>query len=248
MNQQFTIRDFIDNRWADAKSQLSGLDPEFVRNVETLDRAQKSGLLVPRRRELPLPNRRLSDEWHELLSTTMEIVEELDRLLLTVSLMDPKKSTGIDRRLAVYYFDVWVQRVFNLCDKVEKLVARTCRLLLRGRKSANWKEIETRYRSHIKGRVKNEIEELRSPAVHGAGGKGTLSRRVITEEHQGWEISVVFGPSIIEEIRDAHYTNETLMSPEQWFENSGAKTNYVVETLGAILLDLDREISGARTT
>lgn len=248
MDQQFTIRDFIDNRWADAKHELSRLDSVFVRTVESIDNSQKLGLVIPGVDSLTVPTTRLPSNWHELLALTMECVTELDRLHMTVSLMDPVSSPGIDRRLCVYYFDVWVQRVFNLCEKVERLVVKSCRLLLRGNSSTEWKERETHYRSLIKSQVQNEIEELRSPSVHGAGGKGLLSARVMSEEHQRWEIIVVGGPHMIDDILKQSYGHVGLLPPPAFFKVVEGKTDYVIQTLGGILLELDRELTRANVS
>ena len=243
MNRQFTIRDFIDNRSADAKTELSKVDPTFVLNVETIIRVQQLGLVLPAVSSLPIPTTRLSEVWHELLSVSMEIVQELERLDLTVSLLDPNNSEGIDRQLDTYYFDVWIQQVFNLCEKVKRLVAKSCRLLLRRLEQTDWKDRETYYRKLIKENGQDEIEQLRSPAVHGAGGKGLLASRVITEEHQGWELVAVVGPKMVDEIIAAMNSDEDLMSPDQFFNILKAKADFVVTSLGAILLRLDRELS-----
>lgn len=242
---EFTIRNFIDNRWYDAKRELSIVDRDFVSEVESIVRTQNLGLVLPSGLSLPTPTFRLSSKWHDLLALTMEVVEELDRLNLTVTLMDPNNSHGIDRRLGVYYFDVWIQRVFNLCEKLDKLVANTCRLLLRNKKPDKWRAREDYYRALIKAKVQDEIEKHRSPSVHGAGGQGILSGRVITEDHQGWEISVVGGPQMIDIMMEERYQAGGLLDPEGYFQIAGVLTQSVVVNLTTILLELDQELAQA---
>lgn len=242
---EFSIRNFIDNRWDDAKIKLSRVDLEFVGKVESAFRAAKLGLVSPSLDSLPTPTTRLSSGWHDLLALSMEVVQEIDRLQLTVSLMNPNNSPDIDRRLTVYYLDVWVQLVFNLCEKLDKLVCNSCRLLLRNKVPDNWREREDHYRDLIKTKVQNEIEKFRSPSVHGAGGVGILAGRVISEEYQAWEISVVVGPHTIDDIIEAAYHPGGSLPPGESSRVMVAKTDFVVLALGTILLELDRELAEA---
>ena len=193
MAQLSSIRDFVDRRWSDAKEKLLELDPEFVRRVETLDRISKLSFELPGTTELPTPSRRLSKDWQNLLAATFDVVHELDNLQTTLSLLCSNTSPGTRGRLAAYYYDVWVQQVFNLCDKVNRFVTLYCKLYCLRRGKDNRERTTNAYRNKIKGRVQRDIELLRSPLVHGAGGKGTLAERVISEEYQGWEINVVAG-------------------------------------------------------
>ena len=239
MNQEFTVGDFINNRWADAKQELLLIDADFVNTVEAYRRASDLGLSLPNGSELPTPAHRLPARWHNLLAATTDVVHELDNLNLNVSLMDAGVSPGIDRRLAVYHFEVWVQHVFNLCDKVRRqFVTLSCRQYFAKKK---WKERADYYNSQIKLKVQDEIEEFRSGLVHGVGGKGTLSQRVITDQFQGWEICVVGGPWMIDEIRESSYQGG--QSADYFARLLPGKTEYVVQTLGAILAGLEREIT-----
>ena len=244
-DQQFTIRDFIDNRWRDARIKLSSIDPEFVQRIDMIESSQRVGLVIPGLDALPDPSHRLPDIWHGLLATSMDVVEELERLHFTVSLMDPDGHHEIDRRLDVYYFGVWLQDVYNFCEKVDKLATKSCRVLLRPHRSIDWGTRQIYYRRQIKAQVRDQIDQLRSPAVHGSGGRGTLPQRVITDQHQGWEVMVAGGPRMIDEVLEAFGRSEGDLPPRRFFSVLTDKTEYVVVTLGAILHDLDREILDA---
>ena len=125
MNRDFTLRTFIENRWIDAKEELDKRDPVFIHSVETyriLIEGHK--LILPEK--ILQPSQPSSPRWHKLLETTLDIMQDLRRLDLTVSLITP----SIGRKIAHYYYDVWIQIVSNLCDKVKLLVTHCCRLYL----------------------------------------------------------------------------------------------------------------------
>lgn len=241
MGEPFTIRDFINNRWADAKEELLRRDPSFVKTLEAYVHAPKLGLLLPKNSKLPIPTTGLSVRWHKLLEATYDIVNALDTLHLNVTLLEH----GIDRRLAVYHFDAWVQHVFNLCDKIRRqLVTLSCRQYFPGKQQEKGKQLIVHYSQQIKSKVQDEVDQYRSPLVHGAGGMGTLAQRAMTDQLQSWEIFVVGGDRMIDETLQAFYKSG---HPEVDFsEILPGKTEFVVNTLGAILEDLEKDINSAK--
>ena len=91
MNQEFTLKTFMENWWVDAKEELGKQDPAFIRLVETyiiLREDQK--LILPQK--ILSPSQPLPSRWHKLLETTVTIMQDMKRLELTTSLITP--STG----------------------------------------------------------------------------------------------------------------------------------------------------------
>ena len=241
MEEAFTIRTFIDNRWADAKAELLKLDDGFVAKVEALDNASKLGLLLLEETKLPEPSVRLSSVWHDLLAATFDIVQRLDSLEMNVSLLDPKAHSDVNRRIDVYHFEAWVQRVYNLCDIVNRrLITLSSKRYFKKNGKANSNQLSKKYISMVKSKIQNKIGQFRHELVHGAGGNGSIWKRVITDEYEGWEVCVVGGAWMIEETLKASY--QSGMPPQQFFEILKQKTEYVTTTLGEILKELEEEI------
>ena len=66
----------------------------------------------------------LSDIWHDLLEISLEIYQELWRFEFTVALMKSETSG----QMLWYCFDTWTQDAYNLCEKVNVLIAHTCKV------------------------------------------------------------------------------------------------------------------------
>jgi len=160
----------------------------------------------------------------------MDVVLDLDRLSMTVSMMDPAQ-TNIDRRRSVYFYDVWIQQVYNLCEKIKLLIRHTCRL----HKPEGWTAMQSRYIEEVKSKVQSKIG-YRSPIVHGDGGDGTLPQIVISGQDGGWEMLVIAGPAMINTLLEETYgygppTNALAQ-----------QTEYVISALGSILQEFEIEM------
>ncbi len=240
MNEDFAVLTFIENRWAEARQELAKKDPGFIRTVEAHDYVVGQGLLLPQ--TIPTPSRHLPARWHQVLETTMEIIRELERLQLTVSLAEPdpnsKETPQTGRQIGWYFFEMWVQNAHNLCDKVKLLVTHCCRLYQLGGSKVG-------YQQEITAKLQGRLGKLRQPLVHGAGGQETIAHLAITVENQGWEVSVAQGPAIINEIMRGAY--EQGDSRKVYFERLEKLTDLLLYRLAQTLYQLDQEINRAKT-
>src|ERR687896_2346614 len=103
MRDQFTIYNFIENRWTDAKKQLQRQDLAFVATVEAYGSLWDQGIVLPELTNFSRPRYPLQ-RWYRLLETTVDIVQELQRIDTTTS---QAQSAG-NRENARYYYDMWV--------------------------------------------------------------------------------------------------------------------------------------------
>jgi hypothetical protein len=114
------ISSFIEHRWAEAQEELKRIDSGFVNAFSAYDTLTNHGLWLPD--NLPTTSKRLGKRWHMLLESTVELIRQIDRLHLTVS----KTQTAPNRRETLYYMDTWVEESYSLCEKVKRLIERSC--------------------------------------------------------------------------------------------------------------------------
>ncbi|MCI0830172.1 MAG: hypothetical protein J4N67_08550 [Chloroflexi bacterium] len=187
MSNYFGIQDFIDNRWAEAKLELEMVAPTFFHALQAHEGLQKFGFVLPE--ALPVPEQRFAAPWHELLESTMDVTQAVERLNITLGLLE-----GVsEKNLAKYYYEVWLQSAYALCAKVESLIAHTCKV------HSVRLELKREYQALVKSIVRDEIDKRRTAFVHGANrpdGKIAIVATVMTD-HGYWEGAVFLGPEII---------------------------------------------------
>ncbi len=241
------IREFIERRWSEAKTALIASDPDFVQRVDTSVRASDIGLIIPGEESIPKASHQLSDRWHSLLSLTYEVVQELGRLHLTMQFMSPDFNSSINREQSTYFLDVWIQRIFNLCEKLIATMKHTIRIYRDEQGLSNHASIERKYSNLVKQQVRDHVEKLRSPSVHGEGGSGNISTRVITEDHQSWELILMGGSRMIDQMLEQSYSGEGTLDPQSFYESLVANHSRAIQTLGNILKELDEELGSITT-
>lgn len=227
MSEQFSINNFMANRWAEAKEILSQQDSAFVKTIGVYDALRgEMGLTLPD--NPPTPSFRLEPRWYDLLESTMDISQHLRRLELTVSKVD----SAANRRDAIYYFNTWVQDIWSLCEKICRLISVSCSLYSLGKR-------KEKYRQEVKVKVQDKAGQMRHALVHGADeqGKGFgINARAITEDRL-WELGVALGP---DNIPQADSFNQEAPS---WLRQNKAVTLDILATLGSILFGLDQDIA-----
>lgn len=228
MAQQFTITDFIAHRWDEAKAVLSRHDPGFVATVNVYFDVKERGLILPN--VPPPPSHRLSAKWYELFESTMDVSEQLDRLDVTVRKIDG----AANHHEAHYYFETWVQDIYNLCEKIGRMISLSCSMYSLGR-------LKDKYRQEVENKIQHNVGRKRQALVHGAdeaekGGLG-VSAKGITED-QLWEASVAAGPETIPYALESSH----LYTPE-WLRRIRPVTTDILAQLGGILSGLDQDIT-----
>ncbi len=186
MAPNFTIENFIENRWADAKDELSRRDASFVSTVEAYRYLGDHGFSLPDQSKIPKPSKPLDEAWYALLEATFDVDQALERLGFTSSLID-LNPTG---RMVTYSIDTLYQDAYSLCEKVKVLITYSSRLFLGSR-------LKGKYRRLIDTRVQNKVRNVRRALVHGADDPSVGDPRVrataITRSGLGWEMGVVLG-------------------------------------------------------
>jgi hypothetical protein len=205
--------------------------------VEAYGSLWDQGLVLPELTNFSQSHYPLPQGWYRLLETTVEVAQELERIDITTSQAQSAKT----RKLARYYYDMWVQNAFNLCEKVKLLVTFSCRLY----RLADSKAVIKHYHSEIKDKVQDNMGKSRHALVHGAdevakGGRG-VDARAITDNPLGWDVSVVFGSELIPIILEA--AGNAGMTPGEYALILGVNTRMLNTTLAAVLLDFDHRIS-----
>ena len=216
----FSVTDFINNRWNDAREALAKLDSAFVKALEVFDGVAGKGLVAP----IPTnPTKRLPQPWYSLLESTVDISQHLNRTDRTLERLE-SNPTDQDR---TYYMSNWVKDAWSLAEKTDKMVSFSCKLYQLGKKR------RTQYAARI-NKTKDHMGTVRHPIEHGAGGVG-VNARAITDEGL-WELGVVVGPDILRS-----YFSSPTVSPELVL---GARptTKVLLEQLGSILSDLEQDL------
>ena len=68
-NDESSMQDFIDNRWADAKIVLESGDASFVQTTEAYARLENA-LQLPSR---PKPDTPLPEKWRKVIESTVDV-------------------------------------------------------------------------------------------------------------------------------------------------------------------------------
>jgi hypothetical protein len=234
MALNFTIRNFIENRWAEAKEELLRRDPAYVSAVQ-------SYISLYNKLRLPdsiHPQRRLLDErWIRLLEATVNVIREMENLDFTISLIKPT----LNRRTSHYYVDRWLETAYNLCEKVKVLITHSGRMYGLGKKLIDnyCKQIDS---SELPGK----ISLLRHPLVHGEGGKESVVRRAVSEDKkQRWEFYVAAGPQILDHILE--YDSEQGLLPRELSEILSNHTTRLLANISGVLSQLEQDINKFKT-
>ena len=232
MALNFTIRSFIDNRWAEAKEELTQQDPTFIAAVQSYEFLQDK-LFLPEVDESIHPPRGLLDErWVHLLEATENVYLEVEDLLFTVSLIE----SAITSRASHYHADKWVESAYSLCEKVKVLITHSCRVHGLGR-------LDDKYCNQIDSKdVQGKIGLLRHPLVHGEGGGGSVVRRAISEDEQhSWELYVAIGPGLLDYILEADPKEG--QSPSDKAKILGGHTTTLLANVSGVLSQLEQDIN-----
>ena len=223
------LSSFIEHRWAEAKEELKRVDSAFVNAFSAYDTLTDRGLWLPD--NLLTPSRRLSKRWYMLLESTVELIRQIDRLNLTIS----KTQTAQNRREFIYYWDIWVEAAYSLCEKVERVIERSCNVHRMAQHRRRY------FVDQVEEHVKHKISSFRQALVHGAddpkrGGRG-ITAQANTEDGL-WEGLVMSNPQDL-----SPFWLESAEHPvPEYVRGIPNATRTRLEELGNILTTLDLEI------
>ena len=233
MSGKFSIQDFIDNRWAEARIELESFAPTFVLAVLAYDGLRESGFVLPE--GLLTPEQRFPVGWNEILESTMDVAQAMERLNVTLELL----KGNSELRLARYYSDVWLQSAYSLCEKVEGLISHA------GKIHSFNKKTKRGHHARIKSEIRDEIDNRRTSIVHGANrpeGKVPITATVITERGL-WEGLVLFGSNMNNKVVEEMH-KQGRVTAQDYFAVLTDKTQDVISRLGVVLEGVEQDISG----
>ena len=234
MALNFTIRNFIENRWAEAKEELARRDPAYVDAVQS-HVSLYNKLILP---DIIHPQHRLlNDRWIRLLEATVNVFLQMEDLNFTISLITP----NLNRRTSHYYVDRWYEIAYNLCEKVKRLITHSCRVYRLDQKVADkyCKQIDSR-------EVRGNISLRRHPLVHGEGGEGSVVRRAISEDKKhSWEFYVAVGPQMLDHFLEDD--SEQGVSPRQWSAILSNHMTRLLANISSVLSQLEQDINKFKT-
>lgn len=232
MALNFTIRGFIDNRWVEAKEELTERDPAFVAAVQSYGFLHNK-LFLPE--SIHPPRSLLAERWIRLLEATDNVYLEVENLRFTVSLVEPT----ISRRASYYYINKWIESAYNLCEKVKPLITHSCRVHGLGKLGDKYcKQIDSTD-------VQGKIGLRRHPMVHGEGGEGSVVRRAISEDaRHSWEFFVAVGPELLDYILE--YDSNQGLSPSELSKVLGDHTTTLLANVSGVLGQLEQDINKAK--
>ena len=232
MALNFTIKSFIENRWVEAKEELTQQDPTFVAAVQSYGFLHDK-LFLPE--NIHPPRRLLPERWIHLLEASVSVYQEVENLSFTVSLIEP----GITIRASHYYADKWIEGAYNLCEKVKLLITHSCRAYGLGR-------LQDKYCNQIDSRdVQGNIGLRRHPQVHGEGEEGSVVRRAISEDaSHSWEFYVAVGPGLLNHILEDD--SKEGLSPSELSKVLGDHTTTLLLNVSGVLSQFEQDINKSK--
>ena len=232
MNRNFTIEMFIENRWSETRAELERISPRFVQSCQSYDSLTAHGFVLPD--GLPDPEQRLTFPCYEMLESTWDVTQAVERLTTTLELLEH----NTDRRLARYFYEVWVQSVYILCEKIGTLITYTCKL-----RSINQRTRKGFTRS-LNSDVRGVIDQQRPAIVHGANRPGAGAKPItatVFTDNTWWEVGIFLGPQLIKNaIQESYLVGR---SAQDYYAALKGLTVTVLDRIGSILEQVDQSIT-----
>ena len=133
----------------------------------------------------------------------------------------------------VYHLDHWVLHFYAWLDRLDALVAKVCRILLKPRLS-EWRQLEKSLRPKV-GEMRTMVANLRHPLAHtGAGGP----TRGIDEE-QLWEPGLLIG---FDQDMAPYYYESSAKSQDRWHRMAFNATARGLAASEAMFAELNRRL------
>ena len=236
-----SIDDFVNQRWSDAKATLRQLDKDYVDKIESEVRLQALRLTTPwlsdvRRR----PVQELSSEWHRLMEECLEATMQVSTLQLSADSLTADANNGLSHteagRRVHYHFRSWFIHAKALAESVNAIIKLTTEVYIADQR------VRTELVKRLRGRVCREVSEWvgkqRNSYVHATPESWASG---ITEDRI-WEFSIAVGMIPQKFLHDFHYPDcgDKVRGGEYSFFID--RTNWILDTLGSILQELEVNI------
>lgn len=229
------INSFVDHCWRMAKEQLNLLDPSYVAAFESAKTGKESWLPAH-------PATRLSKKWVGLLEASWDVLWQVDVLWCSVQLQEPKRYRGRDvetiGREAHYHLVNWFHNAYALIEKVELLMNRALQVTMPDAGGAQRKRFLAKHMKALRNVVKQPLDTIRSPLVHGAGGKGPWISGIT--DIQMWEPAVALQMPIDSVLPNTYRSGGANLTARHATVTRG--TNGFLARIGEVLSALQLEI------
>ena len=234
-----TISEFIAQRWADAKTALRGLDPEFVSKIEGAVRLNKVGLVPPWPSSVkPEPRARLLKEWQALAEALFELEAQTDYVKIAAIGLSHSahkaQSAGEAGKEAHYHFRSWCIHVAALAERVDFVIGKTVQVYMK----VGYRKLLGRYKNRVEDEVKKIVDRQRNEYLHGDQRSWASG---ITEDKM-WELGIAVGllpRTLLEEFEYPVEGAKVQSGKRAIFE---ALTEEALNRLGRMLHDLEVEL------
>ncbi|MBI2866710.1 MAG: hypothetical protein HYX97_00070 [Chloroflexi bacterium] len=217
-----------------AKQELERNQPEYVERFrEVLEESGDFNKATDQAR--PLIGKGVP-QWSTLLTLALDVELSLDKLRRALELLGTPvpqlRSEWNAGAWAEYHFDHWVYQSHAWLERLDKLVKRVCRSLIKPH-SRQWQQVERRLTGEI-AQMANGIGKIRHPLAHGGGGGVTGP-----QEEGLWEPSLLIDGDV--DIVSAAYQSKGQFQ-EKWHKMLVGVTVKAITRSEAIFRELNRHI------
>lgn len=239
----FSIEDFVNHRWTDAKEALRQLDADFVGTLENDMTLHRLGLTPPRRKDvIGTPRESLSTDWHRLLEACYEMVRQKDILEVSARYLTDEGCESLPHfdvaRKRDYHFRSWVIHADTLCENAEHVIRQSMRVYRPEVQERN--PILDTLVKRVECEIRYRFRDIRNDYVHPQ--RRSWSRATTEDGH--WEGCVSLGMTPRNHLDEFYYPMEAENEISGIYAKSLLETESIFGSLGSILSELEGEISG----
>jgi len=222
-----------------AAEALDVINPQYV---QTFQKRMETGDDI--RRVIDETRPLLGDgfeRWNDLLTAVLDLTFAIDKVerSLTYVRLDMAVTPEENGAWFICHKDLWTFYVDALFEKLDTLVTKTIRYLVRPKEREGWQAIEDTLRKDVR-MMKNEIGKLRDPLAHGLGNGRQVKAQggSITgvQEERLWESVLASGVSDVEVVTGTYH--QVLPHRDEWYSRLEKATNLAFERVGKTSEDL----------
>ena len=226
-----SFNDFINCRWSDAKEMVRNLDPDYLSKVESVDASVA-------------PKQRLSKKWHHLLEACFELHMEANRVRFTSENLRARahKTSPIieSGRITDFCIRSWFIHALALAERTDGLIDKTVGVYVSCQSAG--KEISKRHKQMVEEQVGRWVRKQRNDYVH---PNRSITAGITEDQH--WELSTAAGPSTLNVAERSLFQNRGVRVKQGEFNFFDDWTTMVIERLGTILNDFEKDLANYST-